>query len=470
MKDKILKHKNLALFIVLIIALAATYFFEEKSNRTKEAIQAKKTALLDVEALGNITAIKGVKLNFEKRGQFFHDKDNGLVLSESRLEEFFQILGGLKVKTFLNQEEVKKVGESFYIPDPTMKMTFHFEKGEVSFILGKKLEYDQSFYMEVVRDNISQMVIVSDESPDPGVYQNDDEYRKSDAKYKRLEVVFLLTNRYFYDTRVFKNFNYTAEKINFKEISIATFRNKKYSLSFEKSATIPPPPKGIKYFEENWVSFHEFLVKLQGKSLYYPADTKLLDEILSQFEVQDREGHKYTMDVYKKYGEENGYFLKTSLDNIVYQLKSEDAQYFFVNVQDFWQKSIVPKEKEFNLKIEFFNKKSEEVKILDKELFKVHPTSVKFTENMIRALEFKRLIEFFKMEGNHVSEFTGSPSEILKKNILRVQFDNRNLSVILDENEAIIVDLDQKLMIHHYVGAKLPFSIKYEDYFIAAKK
>ena len=77
---------------------------------------------------------------------------------------------------------------------------------------------------------------------------------------------------------------------------------------------------------------------------------------------------------------------------------------------------------------------------------------------------------FFQTEGNHVTEFTESPSEILKKNIMRVQFDNRNLSVILEENEAIVVDFDLKIMIHHYIGAKLPFSIKHEDYFIAAKK
>ena len=38
------------------------------------------------------------------------------------------------------------------------------------------------------------------------------------------------------------------------------------------------------------------------------------------------------------------------------------------------------------------------------------------------------------------------------------------------ENEVILVDFDEKMKIHHYVGAKLPFSIKYEDYFPVAKK
>ena len=470
MKEKILKHKNVVLFIILALLLLATYIFEERSNRLSEARDAKKTELLNASELGDIKTIKAIKLSFEKRGEFYYDTETNLRMSQQRLGEFFQILSGLKVKTFLNQDEVNKVGVNFYIPDPSMKMSFQFEKGEMSFILGKKLDYDQSFYMQVTKAGKSQIVIVNDESPDPGAYQSDDEYRKSDAKYKRLEVLFLLTNKYFYDTRVFKGFNYSQDKINFKEISIATFRNKKYSISFDTTTTNPAPPKGIGYFEENWISFHAFLSKLEGKSIYYPADVNKLDEILSQFNVVDRNGQKYTLDVYKKYGEDNGYFLKTSLEDVVYQLKPEDAQYFFVNVQDFWQKRIVPKEKDFNLTVTFYKNEVEMVKIQDRELFKVLPANNRYTEANIRALEFKRLLEFFKMEGSMVSELKESPSELLKKNIMRVQFDNKNLSVILEENEAIIVDFDQKIMIHHYVGAKLPFSIRHEDYFIAAKK
>lgn len=470
MKNIILKHKNLTLFLVLVLALIGTYIFEERSNIIKEDILAKKTALLDMDKLGEITAIHGVKLNFEKRGEYFHDKNTDLRLSNARLDEFFTILSAQKVKTFLNPEEVTKVGLPFYIPDPSMVMTFKFEKGDITFTLGKKLNYDQSFYMGVTRDNKSQVVIVNDESPDPGVYQTDDEYKKSDAKYKRLEMLFLLTNKYFYDTRVFKDFNYKMDKLNFKNVSISTFRNKKYSVNFENSTTNPVPPKGVDYFEDNWVSFLQFLAKLEGKSVYYPAEMRKLDEVLSQFEVVDRENRKYTMEVYKKYGDEIGYFLKTSLDNIVYQLKPEDAQYFFVNVQDFWQKRILPKEKVYNVKITFHNRPFEEVRIEDRELFKVLPTNSKFTEATIRALEFKRLMEFIKGEGNHVEALTLNPTKILQDTILRVQFENRNLSVILEENEAIIVDLDQKIMIHHYVGEKLPFSVKYEDYFITAKK
>src|ERR1035437_9373760 len=71
------------------------------------------------------------------------------------------------------------------------------------------------------------------------IFTNESEYKKSDAKYKRLEVMFLLTNVYFYETKVFNHQNYDDQKINFKTISISTFRNKKFQIDFEKTVTVP---------------------------------------------------------------------------------------------------------------------------------------------------------------------------------------------------------------------------------------
>lgn len=464
MIEWIKKHKNLSLFTVLIVAVTVTYFLEERANRKSEAVLEKKLSLIDAEELGEIHAIEGVKLSFEKRGDDYFAKDSNLKLSKARLEEFFTILSGLKIKSFLDQKEVERVGIPNYIPDPSIRMSFIFEKGEMTFILGKKLDYDQSFYMQIIRDNKSQVVIVNDESPDPGVYQSDEEYKKSDAKYQRIQMVFLLTNKYFHDTKVLKDFGYEQDKINFKEITISTFRNKKYTLNFKDSQTIPAIPKGLNYFEENWISFHRVLTNLEGSSLFYPAETSLLNELLSRFEVTDREDRKYTLDVYQKYGDKNGYFLKSSLDNIVYQLKPDDARYFFVNVQDFWEKKIVPKAKEYDLTLTFFNGKKITVFVSDKDLFKITSKTAGIADNKLRPVYFKQLIDFIKIEGDHISDLTEKPTEIIRHNVLGVDFENKHLNVILEDNDAITVDQALKVKIHHYVGEKLPFSIKYEDY------
>jgi hypothetical protein len=48
---------------------------------------------------------------------------------------------------------------------------------------------------------------------------------------------------------------------------------------------------------------------------------------------------------------------------------------------------------------------------------------------------------------------------------MHLNFNNKAMSVILEDNDVILVDQDFKIKIHHYVGAKLPFSIKRSDYF-----
>lgn len=447
------------LFLVLIAALALTYWFEERGTRNTMMSEAQKSEILNAEKLGDLKSVKGIKIDFVKKGDQYFARDNGLLLSKPRLDEFFKILSGVKVKSFLKDEDVSKVGKAFYIPDNSLSLTFTFDKGAISFTLGKKLEFDQTFYMEVEKDGKKQIVIAQDESPDPGVYQNDKDYQRSEAKFKRLQIVFMLTNLYFYDTRVFKDMYTDEQAINFDEITITTFRNKKFSVNFKTTSTNPPVPASLGYFEENWLSFHKVLSKLEGRTVYTPYEPSALSEILSQFEIKDRSGRNIILSVYKKFGELNGYFMTSTLDKLLYVLRPDDARYFFVNVQDFWNKKITPKEKEYNLALTFLDGKTEQVRIVDKELFKVE------SPKSVRSLEFKKLIDFLKVEGDHVSEMTEKPSEILKKSVMRLNFDNRNLSVILEDNDAILVDVDLKLKIHHYVGATVPFSIKRSDYF-----
>ena len=456
------KHKNLLLFFVLVLSILITYWFEERGTAIALKEEAQRTEVLNSEKLGELKGLRGIKIDIEKKGENYFARNNKIQLSNERLDEFFKILAGLKVKTFLSDDDVAKVGRIHYIPDDSMKLNFQFEKGEIEFTLGKKLDFDQRFYMEISQNNKKKIVIVNDESPDPGTYQSDKEYQLSDMKFKRLTMVFLLTNVYFYDTRVFKDLYPEEKKINFESIAISTFRNKKFILNFKDTTTLPLAPKGIANFEENWLSFHKSLSHLMGRTVISPYDPLVLSEILSQFEIIDRHGLNINLTVYKKFGDQTGYFLTSNLDKLLYVLKPEDARLFFVNVQDFWKKNLYSSGAEFQLAMTFFDNKTEVVKIVDRELFKVVPLGPGVK---VRPMEFKKLIDFLKIEGDHVSELTEKPSEILKKNILQLRFDNKVMSVILEDNDVILVNYEFKIKIHHYVGATIPFSIKHSDYF-----
>lgn len=458
-----LKNRNLILFLILIIFIGLTYWFEEKGTADKRQEDKIRYSILDVKDFGEMTGVKGIKINFKKVGNAFVAGDNNLDLSLKKVEEFFTILAGLKTKNIISNEDVAKVGRNFYIPDDTMTMKFQFEKGDIDFILGKKLDYDQAFYMDVIKNGKHQMFVVNDESPDPGAYASDKDYNKSEAKYKRLEMMFLLTNVFFYDTKVFSNQNYNDQKINFKKIDISTFRNKKFQVDFEKTATVPRVPVGLSYDEDNWIAFHKSLTNLEGKSIFYPLKESNLDEVLSRFEVTDRDGKSYTLDVYKKYGSLAGYFLKSSLKNDrLYELKSEDAMYFFVNVQDFWKKQIIPNAKEYDLKLVFRQEKgkTEIVHISDKEVFNASSAN-----RRLRILEVKKLVDFIKLSGDHVSELSKPLEQGIKDIVLDLYFENRHLGVMLEPNDAILFDFDNNIKLHHYVGKNLPFSLRSQDFF-----
>lgn len=457
-----LKNRNFLLFIVLIVALSLTYIFEEKRNKDKAEELARKTAILDVNELGDLTAFSGIKLNVVKKGENYFAADNGLKLSPKKLEEFMKILSGLKIKKILTPEESKGIDRGFYIPNNDLFLNFHFKNGNLKFNLGKKLDYDQTFYMEVTRGNFSQLMIVADESPDPNVYQSDEEYRRSEFKYQRLQMLFYLTNVFFYETRLFADFAYTEDKINFKQIEIATFRNKKFTLDFEKSETIPPIYRGLNYFDQNWVEFLRNLHNIEAKTIYYPYNANKLDEALSVFNIEDRNGKKYSLEVYKKYGSLPGYFLKTSFNQILYELRAEEAKYFFVNVQDFWLKRIYPENSEYEFQLTFVKEANQSFKInvSDKDIFNASVAGKK-----VKLIELKKLIDFFKMHSDHVSELTLKPTELVGKMVMKLYFANRNIGVILEENDVLVVDLDNGLMLHHYVGSSIPFSIKSQDYF-----
>jgi hypothetical protein len=443
--------------------VAITYWFEERGTANKTLEDKKKLSILDVKELGDLKGFSGIKLNFKKSGESFIAADNNLELAPKKVEEFFTILAGLKTKSLIPNADVEKVGRKFYIPDESMKMSFQFEKGEMQFILGKKLDFDQAFYMDVVKNGAHQMFVVNDESPDPGVYTNEKEYNKSDVKYKRLEMMFLLTNVFFYETKVFNHQNYDPQKINFKSIDISTFRNKKFKIDFEKTKTVPDAPNGISNDEDNWIAFHKALTNLEGKTIYYPVKESNLDEVLSHLEVLDRNGANYTLDVYKKYGSLNGYFLKSSLSkDKLFELRNEDAMFFFVNIQDFWKKQIAPMSKEYDLKINFALDKSriELVHVSDKEIF--NATS---NNKSIRILEVKKLVDFIKLSGDHVSELSKPNEKSLKDVVLDIYFENRHLGVMLEENDVVLVDFDNRIKIHHYVGKTIPFSWRVKDYF-----
>lgn len=224
------KHKNIWLFALLVLALLATYWFEERGSVLKQLSVSRDSELFNLSDVNNLKSLRGIKINIDRDGDKYFAHENHLPLSKMRLDELFTILSNLKIKSIISEADLNKVGRSYYISDDALKLTFSYASSELILSLGNKLPYDQTFYLEVTRNGKTQMVIASDDSPDPGVYQSDKDYQRSEAKYKRLQMLFMLTNLYFYDNRVFKDMYSDGSKIHFANVEVLTFRNKKFNI------------------------------------------------------------------------------------------------------------------------------------------------------------------------------------------------------------------------------------------------
>lgn len=455
-----MKKSNLILLIVLILSLVATYFLIEKRNLDKSATLDKESKVLNFDKLGEIKRFTTQKADMVKEGDALFMRESRYPVNNKRLEEVFTILSNIKTKSIVPSSEVQKVGRNFYIPDDQMKIGFYFEDETIFFILGKKLDFDQSFYMEVVRETKaraeSAILIAYDSSPDNGVYQNEEEMKRSDAKYRRLQAIFFLGESFYNDLRIFKD-RYPEENIAIKEVSFATFRNKKFTVSFANTRTVPEAPRGVKYFDENWIEFYRNFISLSGSGLMLSFKKELLKEPLSHVVITDRENKVEELTLYRKYGSLNGYFLVSTLEKTLMELDQERAKYLLLNIQDFWDKKPELPGKTFELTL--WNTKKQKISrmnVRDLELFRAEPLEGKDPDN----INVKKLIDLVKSNANHLNIVEGSDRELVSKARFYFAINKKNYSVIFEDSVLILLDQELNIMYHYYVGSESPIELE----------
>jgi len=109
---------------LLLLALLATYWFEERGNVLKQITDSRSREIFNPSDVSELKSVKGLKINIDREGERFFSHENHLPLSKMRLDELFTILGNLKIKSVISEEDLKKVGRGYYIADDALKLTF----------------------------------------------------------------------------------------------------------------------------------------------------------------------------------------------------------------------------------------------------------------------------------------------------------------------------------------------------------
>jgi hypothetical protein len=334
--------KNLILFFIATGLATFTYFFQELKDRKAFSEAESRGVLLDPKKLGELKSIHLPKVSLRRQGKQYL-LSSGEIADERKIDWFMNILAGIRTRRVIPKDTWDESNRSQFFANNNEKMEFQFEKGRVSFLLGKKLDFDQSFYMEVINGNDATQVVAFDAGDMETIYDKEQGHR-SDHRYRRFQSLFYIDAAFFKDYRMFRH--WMGEKWSLLEVTIDNKGNRKYSLNFPEARTSPAIPFFLARNEQMMKAFEDDLIKLEGK-IY--ADGPLeKSELLSEMVVNSTQG-ELRLKLYRHQGNKK-YYIHSSFDNRSYEIEDKRAQVFLRPVQDFWDLrpfSEIPKNAQF---------------------------------------------------------------------------------------------------------------------------
>lgn len=417
--------KNLSLFAVLIFLLVGTYFFQEM-RLEKERIETLEKDLLIKEEIVHLK-LPHIEAH-KKNGQWWAgDK----LLSHNTFKQIEK-----KFKEIRKFKDIQGEWKS-YFSDP-----FTFVLNGKSWTIGDMSLDKQSFY--VAREKEIFLAYIEGESTQLTTKEEDIE------SIKLNELLSLLSKKEkdLLETQLFRFYPELPEE----KIIISSEGSLPYELDLKKNETIPPPVKGVKVHNDFQGKFRSLLTqanikeeipyspKLQFKklgSVSFRGKDKAVDWEL--WLVSDKKADAVIIDPKQKRA---------------YSVVGGTLKLFFVNVQDYWDKKVIPQEnfKSFNrLDAEFVQgEKAETVTIINKEPFEYEARKYK-----VDQVKMEELLQFVfnlgpKSDADRVSNLSSSEKKmLLSGDHLRIEVMGQELVLWRKQEELIVANLTQGFKAHY---------------------
>jgi hypothetical protein len=421
--------KNLILLSICVGLSIATYIFQEVGDINREKQEVERDQLFDVSLLGEIKEINTAKVKLVNNGTSYTIFNSQKNVDERKLQVFFDSIAGIRIQRIIEEEEIKEKNISTYFTtqgSSLERLTFKFEKSQIDFFLGRKLEFDQSFYMKIIHDGKTKYIIAYDSKALETAVEKET-FHRNDMKYRRFQSIFYLNDDFFEDYRIFSK--WMTSEWSFQSLKSKSKRNAAFKLNFTNGETSPMRPY---YLSGNVARIKEFEQRLA-----------LMEGSLSLIRLTGNKKHKLTLDLVSTKGEiildiyldKNDYWLKTSLNEAFIKIKKEDALLLLGSVQQFWNLNVL-KDDTKSVKVIFNNNSY-------------------ITQN-------DDLLNFFKMKAKYSvsSEYLGPKY----KTVMRIDFGHGPFDIIKGGNEILLVDKKNfQALVYNIKGVKL-FPIKEEAY------
>ncbi|RLA63459.1 MAG: hypothetical protein DRQ88_08920 [Epsilonproteobacteria bacterium] len=446
--------KNIFLFLLLAGLLTFTYYYEEVGGiNRREATRLSKTLFQD-QNLGEIEIISFPFAKIIKRGDGYFTQAKNLPVDPDKLEQVLDIFAGIESISILNFD-LAKIKRSHFFPNESYKFSFEFKAGKLTYLLGKKLDYSQDFYMEISSGREKRVVVARDTSAAIGIY--DPKKIKRDAgKFERLKRVILLSEDAYYNLKPLRNFKGPAIKVTVENV-----RNKKFSLDLRKMNSSPPVLGRLKYDENAINSYLLWLQTFESERIHLNWKQSDLKDQLSSVEITPEKGKPTYLTLYSRWGKKKGYFLTITGEKGLYHLGANKIKQFYSNVQNFWLKQALPVKKGEEIVLSFKNGKKLTFKVTQGKPFKVE---VKDIGQELSQKSFHQLVNFLMGQAKRVST-KDDVSYKWDNKLLRISLDDLALKVYQEKDELLLLSEKDQTVFHYKIGRDLPIGVKTSDYF-----
>jgi hypothetical protein len=450
--------------LALILSGLAFYAYqtEELGGIAKKESDLKKHKMIDSENLGDMKKIMTSSFEINREGEHFITK-NGELVDSFRLQKFLDILGSMRVRRYLGIEDYSAAKREYFFDKDALTLTFEFENGVILFRLGRKLDFDQSFYMEVTQDGLTKQVVAFDSSPNEGTYAKAN-FHKNPEKYLRFKTMLSLKDNFFIDTHLFQK-EFRSKQIAWKSLSLSNLRNKAFSIDLVAQTTTPKAPAGMKVLNSAINAYLQELINFSGQS--WLSGGELEDEV-ANLTVSRQDGSLSHIKIFKKYNTQPGSYIHLIEEDKILSINPKSISLFFKNVENFWDLRAIPTKRPKAMRLSFPEEKEIDVEFKYAKAFKAMAVS-KIKGEAINAA-FKKLVGLFSVEADQISSFDQGTE--LERSAFVVNWDGnkmiegREFHVIIKEREVILANKKLGYKLHYHLDNLSGIGTKLKDFFL----
>lgn len=426
---------NIKLFIFLVFLITGTYFYIERPDRLWWSAHDKTYTLKALAENAQVFEIHNMKWIL-KDGQWVHDADLlsvstwtkwKKILTSLKLEREIPLTNGLKKENFISQGFTLGLDEEKYIiGDLTLD--------------GKSL-----YILDIGQQKILQMGLLPSDF------------------FKVLEELKEMSLEKMIEKRIIAYFN----EVEFDKVVFETPGILSFELDLIKKITHPAPINGVLTHPQLEQKFYYELELLQFTQ-QLPYNPGLLYQKMSELIFMDKNKKMLTFELHRT-GPQNADAVVFVPDTKqIFKVQGQTAKVFFNQVQDYWDKKIIPRNvfKAFTeIPVNFIlGERTALVSVANQEPLGLSST-VGLKQDKLQSL-FSIIFNLAHYdEASRVSILSKSERQQFQNELhLRVQVFGQELMLIRKTNELVVVNFTQGFKAH-FILFDISIGDQWEDFF-----